>query len=276
MKLSIAHIIDKIDYLPTIPETAQEVLKLTDNELASVVSLGKIIDKDVSISAKILHVANSARFGYSANVSTVNEAILRIGFLNVKNIAFGLSLMSVFHSEKGKKIMDYERIFEHSANVGVAAKLLMKELGPGLSEDVFIHGLLHDIGFLVLCNYCMDQYDSVMYNFHRHEEKSILEAEQNILGLTHADVGSWLAEHWELDKSLVDTIRHHHCPSRASSNKNYVAVVHISDCLVSEEILGVTRKSPRYQLDRAALDVLNLSESDMSGLKEILHNRILR
>ena len=93
----------KIDYLPTIPVTAQEVLKLADNELASVVTLWKIIDKDVSISAKILNVANSAYFGFSATVKTLKEAILRIGFLNVKNIAFGLSLMTVFSDEKRQK-----------------------------------------------------------------------------------------------------------------------------------------------------------------------------
>ncbi|KPK02001.1 MAG: hypothetical protein AMK71_03685 [Nitrospira bacterium SG8_35_4] len=93
----------KIDYLPTIPVTAQEVLKLADNELASVVTLWKIIDKDVSISAKILNVTNSAYFWFSATVKTLNEAILRIGFLNVKNIAFGLSLMTVFSDEKRQK-----------------------------------------------------------------------------------------------------------------------------------------------------------------------------
>jgi HD-like signal output (HDOD) protein len=101
--MSIKNALSKIEYLPTIPATAREVLKLTDNELASIVTLGKIIDKDVSITAKILNVANSAYFGISANVRTLNEGILRIGFLNVKNIAFGLSLMSVFDDEKGEK-----------------------------------------------------------------------------------------------------------------------------------------------------------------------------
>jgi len=175
--MSIQNALEKIDFLPTIPVTAQEILKLTDNELAAVVTLGKIIDKDVSISAKILNVANSAYFGFGGKVTTMQEAILRIGFLNVKNIAFGISLMSVFNDEKGKKIMDYERIFEHSASVGVVAKMVSREMHVKMPEEIFVNGLLHDIGILALCHFFMDQYDSVMYDFHRYDTKALIDAE---------------------------------------------------------------------------------------------------
>jgi HD-like signal output (HDOD) protein len=89
-------LLQKIDYLPTIPITAQQVLKLANDNMASTASLGEIIEMDVSISARILNVANSAYFGFNINVKTVSEAILRIGFSNVKNVALGGSLMSVF------------------------------------------------------------------------------------------------------------------------------------------------------------------------------------
>jgi HD-like signal output (HDOD) protein len=273
--MSIQYALNKIDYLPTIPMTAQEVLKLAGDEMASVVTLGEIIDRDVSISAKILNVANSAYFGFSANVKTVNEAILRIGFLNVKNIAFGLSLMSVFNDGTGKKIMDYERIFEHSANVGVVSKLLSKEIKAGISEDIFVNGLLHDIGFLALCHYFLEEYDNVMYDFHRYDTKSLIDAEQDILGFTHADMGSWLTEKWQLDKTFVDTVRYHHVPSRATSNSDYAALVHLADYLTSENILSVTKKSPCYRLDRAALEILKLSENDFNNLKQVVQNHIL-
>lgn len=272
--MSIQNALSKIEYLPTIPETAREVLKLTDNELTAVVTLGKIIDKDVSISAKILNVANSAYFGFGGTVKTVSEAILRIGFLNVKNIAFGLSLMSVFNDQKGKKVMDYERVFEHSANVGVVSKLLSRSIHAKVNEDIFVNGLLHDIGILALCHYFMEQYDSVMYDFHRYDEKTLINAEMDILGYTHADVGSWLTEKWKLDNTVVDTIRYHHFPSRATSNHDYVAIVHVADYLTSENILSVTKKKPSYQLEKAALEILKLSEKDINDLKAEIDSHV--
>jgi putative nucleotidyltransferase with HDIG domain len=272
--MPIQSALSKIEYLPTIPETAREVLKLTDNELAAVVTLGKIIDKDVSISAKILNVANSAYFGFGGIVKTVSEAILRIGFLNVKNIAFGLSLMSVFSDQKGKKVMDYERVFEHSASVGVVAKMLSRKIRAKVNVDIFVNGLLHDIGYLALCHYFIDQYDSVMYDFHRNDERSLIEAEQGILNFTHAEMGSWLIEKWKLDKTVVDTIRHHHFPSRATSSLDYVAIVHVADFLTSENILSVTKKDPRYLLDRAAFEILKLSEKDFHDLKTEIESHV--
>ena len=254
--------------------TAQEVLKLASDDLASVVTLGKIIDKDVSISAKILNVANSAYFGFSSNVKTVSEAILRIGFLSVKNISFGLSLMSVFDNEKRKKVLDYERIFKHSVNVGVVAKLIAREARVTLSEDILINGLLHDIGFLALCHFFLQEYDSVMYNFHCHDDTSLLDAEKNILDFTHADIGSWLAEKWNLDRTVVDTTLFHHAPSQAQSNVTYVSAVHLADYLTSEHILSVTKKNPAYPLDRAALEEMGLSDNDFTELKPVIEQQI--
>jgi HD-like signal output (HDOD) protein len=253
---------------------AQEVLKLASDDMASVVSLGKIIDKDVSISAKILSVANSAYFGFSSNVKTMSDAILRIGFLNVKNISFGLSLMSVFENEKKKKVLDYERIFEHSVNVGVVAKLLAKEAHLSITEDILINGLLHDIGFLALCHYFLQEYDSVMYNFHHYEDKPLLDAEKHILDFTHADMGSWLTEKWNLDRTVVDTTLFHHAPSQAKSNLEYVSVVHLADYLTSEQILSVTKKNPVYPLDSAALEEMGLSEEDLNELKTVIEQKL--
>jgi putative nucleotidyltransferase with HDIG domain len=272
--MPLQNALSKIEYLPTIPETAREVLKLTDNELTAVVTLGKIIDRDVSISSKILNVANSAYFGFGGTVKTVSEAILRIGFLNVKNIAFGLSLMSVFNDQKGKKVMDYERVFEHSATVGVVAKFLSKTIHAKVNEDIFVNGLLHDIGYLVLCHYFMDQYDSVMYDFHRYDEKPLIDAEQGILNFTHAEMGSWLVEKWNLDNTVVDTIRNHHFPSRATSSLDYVAIVHVADYITSENILSVTKKNPLYLLDRASFEILKLSEKDFHDLKVEIESHI--
>jgi putative nucleotidyltransferase with HDIG domain len=171
--------------------------------------------------------------------------------------------------------MDYERIFEHSVNVGVVAKLLAKKINTGISEDIFVNGLLHDIGFLALCHYFMEQYDSVMYQFHRYDDKTLIDAELDILGFTHADVGSWLTEKWELDTIVVDTVRYHHVPSRAASSLDYVALVHLADCITSESILSVTRKSPCHRLDRAAFEILKLSEHDFNDLKPLVQNHIL-
>jgi putative nucleotidyltransferase with HDIG domain len=180
-----------------------------------------------------------------------------------------------FDNEKGKKLLDYEMIFEHSVNVGMVAKLIAKEINKDNSVVFFITGLLHDIGLLELCNYFLQEYDSVMYNFHYYKDKSLLDAESHILKTTHAEVGSWLAEKWNLDKTVVDTTQFHHCPSHAKSNLDYVAIVHLADFYTSEKILSVTKKNPLYKLDKASLEILGLSENDFDNLKPIIESQIL-
>ena len=265
MSEALKNYIKKIDKLPTIPAIAHEILNLVGDETVSVNKIENIVENDPAISGKILSVANSAFFGTKYPIKTLDNAIMRIGFNNVKNIALGISIMTVFDEDRGPRVLDYQRIFNHSVSVGFIAKRLSDELKLSTSDEIFLNGLLHDVGFLVLSRYFADDYKLVVENL--NDGQTLLEAEKNVLDFDHADMGAWLADQWQLPNNINDTIQHHHSPSLAKRSVKHVSVTHVADYISTKNILSPVDKDPGYPLDASALEVLGISEEELNDIE---------
>jgi putative nucleotidyltransferase with HDIG domain len=270
MNDSLKKHVQKITDLPTLPATAQRILAVVDDNLSSVRKLESVIENDPPIAAKILSVANSAFWGFNTPAKNLSTAIIRIGFNNVKNIAVGISLMTVLNGGRHRGSLGYERIFNHSVAVGFIASLISEKLKMGSAEEALISGMLHDIGFLVLSRYFPDSYEEVLQAL--KEDKGLIDAEIEVLNFTHADIGRWLAEKWNLPDAISDTISFHHMPSLAQVDAKQVAVVHLADYITTQHVLGVTRKDPRYVFDASCLDVLGMTETECNEIETQLRN----
>jgi len=253
--------VEEIDKLPTLPVIAQEILSIIDDDLMSANKLSKIIENDPPISAKILSVANSAFYGFGEPARTLSNAVVRIGFDSVKNIALGIAVMTALDGGKHKGALDYKRVFNHSVSVGFIAKLLSRHFKLAISDEILMSGLLHDIGLLVMSRYFPDKYLTILNAFEK--EKSLPEIEKEVFDFTHADIGKWLAEKWSLPDIVLDTVLYHHKPSLAQNNLKHVAVVHIADYIVTQYILSVTSINPNYPFDPACLEMLSIPEDDL-------------
>lgn len=260
---SLKVFVKKIPALPTLPVIAQEILMLIDDDLVSANKLEHIIEKDPAISLRILSLANSAFWGI-ASVRTLGDAVFRIGFNNVRYLAVGVSLMTLFDNKKHMKA-DYHKIFNHSVAVGFIAKLLSMNIQSMVSEEILINGMLHDIGILVLSRYFPDSYAKVTDL--AAKGKPLIEAEKTVLDFTHAEIGSWLAEEWKLPRTIIDTTLYHHEPSLAERNLLQVAVVHLADFLTTKSVLRATAHDPQYSLDPACIDMLGMSDSDLNRIE---------
>ncbi|MBF0319351.1 MAG: HDOD domain-containing protein [Nitrospirae bacterium] len=256
--------VQKISNLPTIPVLAQEIIDTINNENADVRKLEDIVSRDPIISAKILSHANSALFGVSHATTTVAGAIARIGLNNVKNIALGVSMMTIFDSPRGAKVLDYERIFNHSLAVGATAEFIMRSLYPNSTEALFFDGILHDMGLLVLNRYFPELYSNVIIK--NKTGIPLVDAEMQAMGFTHAQIGMWLAENWKLPDGIASTILNHHTPAMAAIGREKVAVIHLADFIISGNFFAVTRKSPNYMLDLAVSDILGLPDNKIEEL----------
>jgi len=265
---SLKVFVQKIPSLPTLPVIAQEILMLLDDDLVSVGKLEGIIENDPAISVRVLSLANSAFWGFNA-VKTLRDAIFRIGFNSVKYLAAGVSLMTLFDSGKhGKK--DYQKVFNHSVGTGFIAKLLSRELHTAVPEEILINGMLHDIGILVLNRYFQSSYAKVTDLVTGGEP--LIEAERTVLDFTHAEIGSWLVEEWNLPGDIVATTLYHHEPGRSKKYKKQVAIVHLADFLTTRLVLGPMERDPRYPFDPDCLDTLGLSADDMGSLETLIKN----
>jgi len=274
MSESLRLYVQKITKLPTLPVIAQEILRLVNNDMITIDKLEKIIENDPAITAKVLSVSNSAYFGMKSSTKSLGNAIMRIGFNNVKNIAIGVSLMTVIDDGSKDKVLDYQKVFNHSITVGFVARMMTKEIKCGVSEEVLMDGILHDIGFLILSRYFSQDYRKVLEDY--KESKSLLQSEEAVFKFTHAEIGHWLAEQWKLPPSIQDTVMYHHKPALATKNQKRVALVHLADYITSVSMMSPTQVVPNYPLDPAALEILGLSEDDFKELEGKISSSIFQ
>lgn len=266
MSESLRLYVQKITKLPTLPVIAQEILRLVNNDMITIDKLEKIIENDPAITAKVLSVSNSAYFGIKTSTKSLGSAIMRIGFNNVKNIAIGVALMTVIDDGTKDRTLDYQKVFNHSITVGFVVRMMTKEFKSGVSEEIMMDGILHDIGFLILSRYFSQDYRQVLEDY--KESKSLLKSEEAVFDFTHAEIGHWLAEQWKLPPTILDAVMYHHKPALAVKNQKRVALIHLADYITSRSIMSPTEIDPNYPLDPAALEILGLSEGEFKALEE--------
>lgn len=204
------NVINSIDKLPTLPGVAMKILEAVQDQKSGLKELADILSTDPPLSAEVLRLINSPYYGLNARITSVTHAVNLLGATTVKNLALSFSVVKSFRSSNGDGF-DYTRFWKDSLFSAVAMKLISQKKCPQLADDAFFLGLLHNIGVLTL-NQCMrDQYTLVLAEKAKNQS-SYLDAERQVLGFTHMDVGSLLAKKWCLPEIFHTPIGHHHCP----------------------------------------------------------------
>jgi len=251
--------VQTIIQLPALPTVALEVIQMVDNQRTSASSLGKMISSDQALTAKVLKIANSPFYGFPKKISTVDFAIIILGFDALKEIVISISLVSSLQKQSDL-LFDGKAFWDHAIVTGVIARRLARDLGYRVSGEVFVGGLLHDMGVSILHRYFPDEFKRVV-EISRESELTFLEAEESVLQTTHAHVGGWLAERWNLPDHLAEAITQHHTPGEARKNKELVALVHCADVLSSR-----INSNSSVEFDKGvALDPMALSHLNLDG-----------
>jgi len=191
--------------LPTIPVVLAKILSIVGSDSAGTRQLVEVIEKDQTLTAKLLRLANGAFFGQSRRVATVPRAILLLGFSTVRNLALGVKVWDALGA--GVAASQLERLWEHSVIVAMCARVLGARLHACDPDEAFTSGLLHDIGRLVMATRFREQYWALADG---EQVEPSLETEQGAFGVDHAEVGAWLLEAWRLPATIVESVRLHH------------------------------------------------------------------
>lgn len=230
MHTKLKGIVDKIVGLPTLPSMLSNINKMMLNPRTSAKEVAQLISSDPSVTSKVLRVVNSSFYGFPNRITTITHAIVILGFNTVKSIVLSSSIFDVFKKDSKGLGFDRTEFWKHSIGCGAAARVLGKRLGYTALEELFIAGLLHDVGKIVLDQFVNDKFIHIL-NLVQTQNILIYEAEEKVLGVTHAEVGAWLFEKWNLSKGLIECIRCHHNPTLARENQKLVAIIHLSDIL---------------------------------------------
>ena len=252
--------LQKIYSLPAMSGIMLEVSKLLDDPTTTTSDLSHMIGKDQGMSSKVLTIANSPLYGLPRKVSTIDFAIMIIGFQDVKNIVVALSMIEAFKGEDNP-YMDQKEFWMHSLLTGNAAKRISEDLGYKFGAEAFVAGLLHDLGIPILNKYFTKSFDKIAKVI-QSEEKSVEEAQIEELGLNHQKIGFILAENWNLPVQLCEVIKNHHKPEDAVDNEIITSIVHLVDYMTQRFELGSFYWDRDLELDENVIDLPNFSNKD--------------
>ena len=256
-KKAYTKLLSHIRNLPSIPVVIFEVSKLLADPMTSATDLGRVISRDQGLVAKILTVANSPFYGLPRKVSTIEFAIVILGFDHIKNIVMALSMIEAFKKNGGPN-WNSESYWNHTLMTACASKKIADALGYPKPGEVFTAGLLHDLGIAVIQRYLNDEFNTI-YETVRDQQISYLKAEEQVLGLTHQEVGLYLANRWNLPESLSDSIAHHHLPSKSEKNKFLPSIVHLADYMTQKLGVGNFQWDEGMELDENIIEILGFN-----------------
>ncbi|MES2308420.1 MAG: HDOD domain-containing protein [Verrucomicrobiota bacterium] len=229
--------LSSIRNLPSLPTTYVELKKTCDNPRKGADDIASVISNDQSLATRLLQMANSAFYGFPRKVETVSDAVGKIGITQIQSLVLATSVMDSFKFIS-PHVLDMKRFWKHSLSCAVAAGLLARKESLGVDpETLFVGGLLHDIGRLVI--YLKTPAEAKKLIEHCLEERTLeVPTEVKYFGFDHAQIGAGLIEKWNLPRTLVDMVRHHHAPSHAKENQRIVYLVHVADFVVSGLRMG--------------------------------------
>lgn len=231
MKTTLSELVQGVSNLVTLPDVFVRINQLVENPNSSIADIAKVAGQDPSFTVRLLRVANSSFYGFSSTIDTVPKAVSVIGTSQIRSLALATSVASSFDGLPNT-LVSMEHFWRHSLYCALAARVLARKAGQCDPDAVFTAGLLHDIGELVIFNRLPQQAkEALSLVLDSADELPIYQAEQQIMGFDHAQVGGELARQWQLPPMLTGCIEHHHSPQAAPHFPREVALVHIANIL---------------------------------------------
>ena len=247
--------------LISLPEIYIRVSQALEDENHNAKQLGDIIGHDPALTARILRIVNSAYYSLANQVELVSRAVSVIGEDDLRNLVLATSAVDT-SKRIPNQLVDIDLFWRHSVHTGIVARLLSQYCNILHGERLFVAGMLHDIGKLVLYFKEPELSQQVLLKA-ADTDGQLYNAEKEIIGFTHADVGAALIDAWKLSDTLKEVIAYHHTPLNAKEYRIETAIVHIANCIVNA--IG-----PDTEIDEHLLDDYPSFEPktlDITGLK---------
>lgn len=230
--------LERINTLPAMPVIAQKMLALALNTDEGETQLLKLIAQDPQISAKIIGLSNSSLFGVPGTISSISDAAMFLGLTQVKSIAIGMATLSALTKPPEGKFKSTD-LWAHSIAIATTMRAIARHIparNRPMDDQIFLSGLLHDIGYNVLSFIAKDISDTLYERLSTASGISLLEIERELLGTHHGEIGAQLAAHWGLPAEIIAVIRYHHIPdhTNAEAGQSLVKLVNIAEKMLPD------------------------------------------
>ncbi len=231
MAFTLEQLLNHSTGLVSLPAVAMRLNQMVDDPNATVIDIGHLISQDPALTIRLLKLANSPFYGLTHEIDTISRAVTVIGIKPIRDLVLATEVTRVF-DEMLNEVVSMEAFWRHSIYCGLAARMLAGHCLVRKGEFLFICGLLHDIGRLLIYKHQPKAaHEAFLLGLQRRVDMSPTEAEKAILGYDHADVGGGLAQRWQLPQSLQSCILYHHNPAAAGEFQTEASIVHIANTI---------------------------------------------
>lgn len=266
-------ILESINRLPPFPMVIQRVIQLIDDPKSSAQDVVDVIQYDQSITASVLRACNSAYFGLRRTIHSLREALVMIGFNQLLEIILGQESLHFFHAPcKGYDLDDGE-LWRHSVSSALLSRIISERLKREATPTHFTAALLHDIGKVALNKFVKDYFGEIE-RLVQDQHLSFIEAEKEVLGIDHAELGGRITEQWNFPKTIVSSVRYHHTPFLTPENHAMVQLIYLCDLVAMIAGIGGGADGLSYHGYEEVMKQGGLKEKDIERFIVQLNDRL--
>jgi predicted Zn finger-like uncharacterized protein len=259
-----AAILEELEELPPMPQAVLEARQVAADPEKGLDELARVIETDQSLVSKILKIANSAYYGMSGKVSSIQRAVVMLGqeqLVQAVTLAGTQGLM-------GRKLpgygLDSGNLWMHVMAVAFGARRVARQCLPDLREDATIAGLLHDAGKIILDPHVHDRRE-MFFKWMAVTNGTMLQAEKAMFGFNHADIAAVVCQAWKIPEPISLGIRYHHAPSK-SDGSHLAHILHAADYIAILSGIGLGEEDHLYEMEAGTMDFLGLRQDSVSDI----------
>ncbi|MEM9800620.1 MAG: HDOD domain-containing protein [Planctomycetota bacterium] len=275
METPLKDLLLEIRRVEPFPDIAARVLELAAREDVVPSDLVEVVQTDPGLTLKVLGLCNSAYYGFEREISSLREAGNLLGVSTLVNLVLTSTASRYFRDYGRADRRTMERRWEQCVATAIGARILASRASGVDPERAYTAGLLENVGHLVLDRFVEERAAAIRDA--AEAGARLIDAEKEVLGMHHAEIGARLTTRWSLPDVLVDVIRHHHHPERASSDPTLAATVHLAEVLAQDLYADASESDPLlYEVSEAACELLGVVRADLDELQSQLGEEMAR
>ncbi len=264
-------IVKSVSSLATLPEVTNRIIATVEDPRSSASQLNRIVSHDPALVTRILKVVNSAFYGLSGQIGSIERAIVMLGLNAVKNIAVAASLGQLFRGAKLGRNFTARDIWTHSLAVAVTARDLAIRMKLPLGDEAFLAGMIHDVGILISLQTAPEMLRQVCETAAADAGSNFCQLETHLIGNDHQALGMALAEHWRFPRPCQLVVGYHHRPTELDDpNRMLVNLVYVADTLCCHSTHGFNLTALHQPMEPQDLESLQINPDVVAATRENL------
>lgn len=264
MSLTAQALVDNVGELVSLPEVVLRINEMVNDEHANAADISRVISQDPGLATRLLKIANSPMYGNMRQIDSINRAVTILGTKQIRDITISTTAAKVFEGIPND-VISVADFWHHSLYCALLARSLAIHSKKANAETLFTAGLLHDIGHLIMLNRIpQEELAAIMLTVQGEASKDLIDAERDLLGFDHTEVGAHLARQWHLPEIIVECIAYHHHPSQAKHHASAVAHIHIANAIASLPYGDIPSADDLKRIEPDAWGIAGLRVNDIA------------